>query len=925
MAQTTYYNFSGECINSNYIGFSSSYPYIILTPSSIGSSFYFPSVSGCILGCNNIPSELSGCFKVISTGITPTYPVFSQLQSTGFFPSVGTCLENNPCENQQEVVYFKYCCPQQKNPQDDYYGILTDSGIFQLGSTYLITISTISDCATVVNSTEVPNGIVVYQDISYDYQLYSSCQSCTGDTGGCGPLQPTPTPTIYYSSDTRCGDGILKRNSCEPIVIFPMGVQCVGTNPTLTTIPDGSLSLIITGGTPPYTVTWSTGGNGLFLTNLGVGSYSSVVVDYYGDFTAYTTCTLTAPGPPPTETIVTNTPTVTQTVTPTSDPNYPSFCLTLTNQRPSQTINMYFTYTGELLNSMPQYSSNNNYNIYWSIDQYPNSWVLDGTLTQGNVINYSTNITPLTGWEFLDPQNQGSVTGILGECAAYGNLCFTYRQIKGPGDPLYEGVIDLFYVGQVNGYPSWQSSDGTYILAWQTTNGGRWVIDFTTNPKYVNPTNTNPAVPPLTGWQQPGAQPPSFAIIYEGNCTPTTTVGTADLSGGSNTTSGGGGVVGGGVAGNTSGLVSGNNLGGALTTSNPTSGDIPFNDNVGRDGTTTTNAYQCECIAVRTISTFPGTAFYTDCDGNPAQIAVPGGSGVNARACICRRVGTTVSGGVIEEPCQTAQSAGGQTTITNYCLDILGDSCNQNVTGGGTRSAVTTAEDTGIVNNGNITFRASGGYPPYQYSIDGGLTYKSSPLFSKLGAGTYQTVIKDSSGNTFSNNITLLGPPRPTIYQVSLQTSSLIPRSASNVTTRQFTSTIKVTPDLPDGVVLTFDLIHTGTFRRSPSFTAATLVTNTLLKKNLFTYSASTVLSGTGNTLNTSSGCQQKVIYVDNLTETWEDVKYSKTDTLSLITSTSVTRNSIDKCYVGESIDNFILTNLTISGCSNCGVSNITV
>jgi len=796
---------------------------------------------------------------------------------------------------------------------------------FASNQVYFLESLILSGCVRAISVSSSPAGEIILDDANYTLTSYNSCSLCTGSTGGCFPPVPTPTPTIYYSSDTRCGNGILKRNECDPIVIFPMGVQCVGANPTLTTIPDGSLSLIITGGTPPYTVTWSTGGNGLLLTNLGVGSYSSIVVDYYGDFTAYTTCTLTAPTPVPTETRLTNTPTVTQTVTPTPDPSYPSFCLTLTNIRPPQTINMYFTYTGELLNSMPQYLSNNNYNIYWSTDQVPNSWVLDGTLTQGNVINYTTDITPLSGWVFLDPQNQGSVIGILGECASYGNLCFTYRQIKGPGDPLYEGVIDLFYTGQINGYPSWQSSDGTYILTWQTTNGGRWVIDFTTNPKYTNPTNSNPSIPPLTGWQQPGTTPPSFATIYEGNCTPSTTVGTASLNGSNNNTSGGGSVIGGGLGGNTSGLVSGNNLGGALTTNNPSTGDIPFNDTEGRDGTTTLGGYQCECIAVRTISTYPGIAFYTDCDGNPAQISVPGGIGVNARACICRRVGTTVTGGVIEEPCQTAQSAGGQTSITNYCLDILGDSCNQNVTGGGTRSAVTTAEDTGIINDGNITFRASGGYPPYQYSIDGGLTYKSSPLFSKLGPGSYNTIIKDSSGNTYSNQVTLFGPVGPTIYQVSLETSNVIPRSASNVTTRQFTSTIKVTPDLPDGVVLTFDLIHTDTFRRSPSLTAATLVTSSLLKKNSFNYTASTVVSDTGTTLNTNSGCQQKVIYVNNLTETWTSVKYSKTDTLSLITSTSVTRNSIDKCYIGESIDDFTLTNLTISGCSNCGVSNITV
>jgi hypothetical protein len=98
-----------------------------------------------------------------------------------------------------------------------------------------------------------------------------------------------------------------------------------------------------------------------------------------------------------------------------------------------------------------------------------------------------------------------------------------------------------------------------------------------------------------------------------------------------------------------------------------------------------------------------------------------------------------------------------------------------------------------------------------------------------------------------------------------------------------------------------------------------------LLKKNSLNYSANTINTVTSTTLNTVSGCQQKTIYVNNLTETWTSVKYSSGDVLSLNTTSTVTRNITEKCYVGESIDDFILTNLTISGCTNCGVSNITV
>ena len=566
---------------------------------------------------------------------------------------------------------FQLCC---SNLGTTFSIPSVDNSGFIAGQVFYVELSVFSGCATALGTSYTATGSILYNENDYTLTNYGTCSSCTGATGSCFPPVPTPTPTIFYSSDTRCGNNILRRNECDPIVIFPMGVQCTGTNPSLSTIPDGALSLVISGGTPPYTVRWSTGGNGLFLTNLGVGSYSAIVIDSYGDFTAYTTCTLTAPTPVPTETNLTNTPTVTQTPTPTSDPNYPSFCLTLTIGSPSQTVNMYFTYDGTLLNNMPQYTSNNNYSLYWSTDQYPNNWVLDGTLTQGTVVNYNNTITPLTGWEFLDPRNQGNVTGVLGECAAYDNLCFAYRQFKSTGNPTYEGNVELFYVGMVNNYPSWQSSDGTYILSW-SLNNNRWVIDFTTNSSYVDPVNSNPAIPPISGWQQPGTNPPSAASMYVGNCTPSTTTNANASNGGSNNTSGGGSVVGGGIEGDTSGLVSGNNLEGAISSNNPSSGNVPFTDapvdSLGRDGDTASSGNQCECIAVRTISTYPGVAYYTDCEGNSAQINVPGGSGINSRACICRRVGTPVTGGVYEEPCQSVQGSSGGATITNNCLDLI--------------------------------------------------------------------------------------------------------------------------------------------------------------------------------------------------------------------------------------------------------------
>ena len=81
-------------------------------------------------------------------------------------------------------------------------------------------------------------------------------------------------------------------NECSPITIFPLGVECVSVNTSTPLVTDGSLTLNITGGTPPYEVTWSNGESSPMISGLSTGSYSATIVDYYGDYTATTTCTV---------------------------------------------------------------------------------------------------------------------------------------------------------------------------------------------------------------------------------------------------------------------------------------------------------------------------------------------------------------------------------------------------------------------------------------------------------------------------------------------------------------------------------------------------------------------------------------------------------------------------------------------------------
>ena len=107
-------------------------------------------------------------------------------------------------------------------------------------------------------------------------------------------------------------------NECNVKTIFPMGVTCVVTDPTTIYGSDGIAQLVITGGTPPYNISWDNGNATPIITNLSVGSYGASITDYYGDFSARTTCVLVGPA----------TTTSTSTTTTTTLPIY-DFCMVI--------------------------------------------------------------------------------------------------------------------------------------------------------------------------------------------------------------------------------------------------------------------------------------------------------------------------------------------------------------------------------------------------------------------------------------------------------------------------------------------------------------------------------------------------------------------------------------------------------------------
>lgn len=73
-------------------------------------------------------------------------------------------------------------------------------------------------------------------------------------------------------------------------------------------------------------------------------------------------------------------------------------------------------------------------------------------------------------------------------------------------------------------------------------------------------------------------------------------------------------------------------------------------------------------------------------------------------------------------------------------------------------SAVLTKE-LDCVSNATIEITASGGQAPYKYSINGGQTYQSTPVFTNVIAGSYSPLVKDAVAMITYANTLIITPP----------------------------------------------------------------------------------------------------------------------------------------------------------------------
>lgn len=266
--------------------------------------------------------------------------------------------------------------------------------------------------------------------------------------------------------------GLLSGNSCNIITILPLGLSCSSIDASTPDATNGVIALYVTGGTPPYNITWSNGLQGSPLTNLSPGNYTATVTDYYGDFTATTTCTVG------------------------SDSFY------LEKFEDCSNSGSYIYYLANLPSS---FSPGKVYNL----TTQNGCWISSGTTLYSGETYYNyfatTNYSAYTDCNSCLPPPIPPVVYPNYLCLSVTNLINqnTIQQIN-------------FSSGNtINGYPSWTSSTPSYTMFYNT-GMTRWEIQGWTG--NGNPSYNYPTAPPNGTWTSNGA-PLITVNVTTGICT----------------------------------------------------------------------------------------------------------------------------------------------------------------------------------------------------------------------------------------------------------------------------------------------------------------------------------------------------------------------------------------------------------------------
>jgi len=220
--------------------------------------------------------------------------------------------------------------------------------------------------------------------------------------------------------------------------------------------------------------------------------------------------------------------------------------------------------------------------------------------------------------------------------------------------------------------------------------------------------------------------------------------------------------------------------------------------------------------------------------------------------------------------------------------------------------------------NGSISIYAFNGVPPYSYSINNGLTYQSSGIFNGLCANNYTVIVQDSNNTIVNGGIVPVGANNTiTNYTISTQLLNVVGYSPQNTVASW---KVNVTPPLPSGVTISFQLKVNATQKVNSPGSGTTTNTTTVRKNGVIqaqpsvTSTSSTLIRTncspyTTKTTSTTQVYNLTIGYGDTITGTSSSV-------LTITNGATATNGCITK------LDQDILVSTyspTLSGRGSCG------
>lgn len=260
-------------------------------------------------------------------------------------------------------------------------------------------------------------------------------------------------------------------NTCDIITLFPLGVQCSVTSAYTPFTIDGAIALIITGGTPPYTITWENGSHSQVLAGVSAGDYTSTVVDYYGDFTATTVCTV------------------------------PYSTFYLEEFYNCNDVNSKLYYVANLENQTQT-------GVTFTLNAQLGCWIGNGIALYTGQSYYNYNVITSSG-PFSSCTECLPTTPQLENTSG---LCLTTTVYAGFPITVTTNQYQFYSASTINGYPSWSSNT---LTMYYNTGATQWMVSGWTNSGI--PLLQSTLSPPIGIWTYNGVA--GSANVTQGVCT----------------------------------------------------------------------------------------------------------------------------------------------------------------------------------------------------------------------------------------------------------------------------------------------------------------------------------------------------------------------------------------------------------------------